>query len=223
MFKNHRKYQLLKWIAALEDGYSDLSTCPPTAPNLAYYLISDADYRTQAINEKFNRFRQSKKEVLTFIKNDISRRMQQYAPELFDQYAVRKTEENHITLSEGIETRKVTTTSYALSSRGRSALNSLEQTISDKQDLITTVNHKRARSRGQSVIFEIVDPRTKLKPEPFDELQNLDNPYDIQIDKFVIPHEGSYSWETQTVTVPHVKFQHSESDTLILPRDPDST
>lgn len=198
-FRTHRQYQLLAWIDALESGYrrrddpgslrSDDCDRPPTVPNLAYYLVTEGAYRRAAVIEQFGRraLRGSLDTGLfRHVKRDITRHLRQYNPGWFDDRSVRKSPENHVTIYEDIETRRVTTTAYPLSASGETRLERLAAAIEHKRDL------------PESGPALTVDGITRWE--------------DLEHDSFTVPVEQRVDWTVREYTVPRIRLIDTDRD-----------
>lgn len=214
-FRKHRKYQLLKWIEAFDQDIPDLSEYHPTASNLAYFLITETDYRQAKLEEEFQRreVRRPSKEVFQYVKRDLTRRFEQYNPNLFEKTTVSKTERNHKTLEKGLEDRKVSTTAYYLSETGENKLDWLSDRIAAKQNLVETQKTNYQLSDGLNKTKII----TVLKNTYVDYFE-YSKGEKIPIDKIEIPDLDSYFLSTDVKKVPRIAITDSESDTPTIDR-----
>lgn len=214
-FKNHIKFQIFAWIDAINRGYTGLSGDHATIPNLAYYLVTDGDYREERIGEEFLRsqYRRPTTDVIRFVKRDLSQRIQKYPPNLFSEEKIKKTESNHVTLQKGLEQRHVQTTAYALTANGKRELDRLRDSLELKQQLIEereTVSHQSGDVKWVTVEWKIKDEYTR-------EVHGHTNDDPIPVDKLEIPKKEIWGWETTSITVPHLQVYSSRNnDTPVL-------
>lgn len=224
-FRTHRMFQLLSWIDGLSRGYQapdnepqsadDLPINdphrPPTASNLAYYLLTDAEYNKDALEDRFWRWSlrgTPDKEVFEYVKGDLTRHLTQYPGDLFMIPSVRKTPVDHPTFEAGLESRQVKANGYYLTKRGRDRLVNLKETMQFKDDLMTTqtVHIDPTKSPSFKKGTHILDD------DAVDRINGNVDPEAIQMDSLKIPVEQRSKWKTKTYWLPHVDVVDSTRD-----------
>lgn len=216
-FRTHRLFQLLSWIDALSRGYeapdnrrrpAETSLIgephrPPTVSNLAYYLLTDAEYNKAALKDRFSsraiRGKPDKK-VFTDVKQDLTRHLAQYPGDLFTTKIVRKTAEDHPTFDAGLESRHVEAKAYYLTEHGRDRLTELTEVMQIKRDLITT--QKTTKGTYNPVTF--VKETRVLTEDALDRIVGEVDAKMIKTDSITVPVEQRWGWKTKTYWLPHV-------------------
>jgi hypothetical protein len=216
-FRTHRLYQLLNWIDALSRGYEAPdnrrrpaddaligdSHRPPTVSNLAYYLITDADYNKDTLEEKFSFLAlrgTPDKEVFTYVKRDLTRHLAQYPGDLLMTKSVKKGSGNHPTFDVGLESRRVEAKAYYLTTHGQNRLAELSDLIQFKRNLITSLQ----TGNSQQGPVKFVKEKDVLTD---DAIERIHEPVDtdaIETDSITILVEDRWEWKTATYTLPHV-------------------
>lgn len=224
-FRTHRLFQLLSWIDALSRGYAapDNRRAPsethligephrtPTISNLAYYLLTDAEYNKASIKDRFS-FRALRgtpdKKVFTDVKQDLTRHLTQYPGDLFTTKTVRKAEEDHPTFDAGLESRRVEAKAYYLTKHGQDRLADLTDIMQLKRDLMTTQQTNKVNNNSITVVKE-----THVLTE--DAVDRIDGEVDsktIKTDSITVPVEQRRGWETKTYRLPHVAVVDTTRD-----------
>lgn len=216
-FRTHRLFQLLSWIDALSRRYAspdsqrrpaetplkDESHRTPTISNLAYYLLTDAEYNEEALKDRFSHHAvrgTPDKEVFTDVKQDLTRHLAQYPGDLLRTKTVRKSAEDHPTFDAGLESRCVEAKAYYLTKRGQERLADLTDVMQLKRDLITTRTINKRRSG--STVFE--NKTHVLTEDAVDRIADEVGSRTIETDSITVPVEQRLYWETNTYRLPHV-------------------
>ncbi len=223
MFRTHRLYQLLSWIDALGRGYDaprysqdipedrvvDKVHHEPTASNIAYYLLHDGDYKQEPPIDRFASWdrRDVYKPVFTEVKNDVTRYLEQYPADLFSTESVRKTPDTHPALADGHESRRVKTTAYYLSARGRERLAQLQERMEYKRQLVTKNTFVTGLFENKIVISKDIS----VDPDAARPVAGLDDPETIEIDSVTVPI-ADRNWSTETYSLPHIAVRDASHD-----------
>lgn len=216
-FRTHRLFQLLTWIDALSRGYGapdnrrrpaddaliDDPHRPPTVSNLAYYLITDADYNKDTLEEQFSSgalWGTPDKEVFTYVKRDLTRHLAQYPGDLLMTKPVEKDSGNHPTFDAGLESRQVEAKAYYLTKRGEKRREELSDRIQFKRSLVTT--QVTSTRRQGSITYE--EQRYVLTDDAIDQINPTVDTKAIETDSITVLVEKRREWKTATYTLPHV-------------------
>lgn len=154
----HRKYQVLKWIDALERGYPGHDHYPPTASNLALHMI-EAGVREDALSNKFGWGALRKPynpEMVNYMKSYLQTVISRYEMRLFRLRDIVKSERNTYALEIGLEDEKMQSgyrvKAYFLSSRGRNEL-------ADLEDMARQHHEMTPRTYRQDSVDKLVLPK----------------------------------------------------------------
>lgn len=141
----HRKYQILKWIDALEDGYPGNGTYPPTISNLSLHMV-EAGVHEDALKAKFGRGAMIggySTELLNYMKSYLLTLMSNYQRYIFDEKKIAKRERWSYALQKGLESRSgFQVTRYKLSTRGRRELDELHD-MARRHHELTPMNYRQ--------------------------------------------------------------------------------
>lgn len=225
-FRNHRLHQVLSWVDALSRGYDtpdsrqvsaenpiwDGPHRTPTVSNLAYYLLTDAEYNQDTLKDQFSRHEvlgDPTKNMFKYVKQDITRHLTQYPSDLFTNKRVQKTPKNHPSFDDGFESRQVKAKAYYLTERGRNRLAELTDLIQFKSELVTTKQTKRSRDRRVS----LVNKEHCLTGEAIDHIVGEVSSKSVEIDLITVPVKERWDWELKTYTLPHISVVDRTRDT----------
>lgn len=224
-FRTHRLFQLLKWIDALSRGYEapnrrprpaetplkDESHRTPTISNLAYYLLTDAEYNKNTLEDRFSSHAlrgTPDKKVFNYIKQDLTRHLAQYPGDLFTTATVQKTTEDHPTFDAGLESRCVEAKAYYLTKHGRDRLADLTDVMQFKSDLITT----QRTTTGSSEPVTFVKETRVLTDDALDRIVGEVDSQTVKTDAITVPAEQRRRWEIKTYRLPHVAVVDAAQD-----------
>jgi hypothetical protein len=213
----HRIFQLLSWLDALSRGYEapdnrrrpaeeplrEDSHRPPTISNLAYYLLTHADYNEDALEEQFSSRALGgtpDKEVFVYVKRDLTRHLAQYPGDLFTTQSVQKSPGDHPTFDTGLESREVEAKAYYLTKHGQDRLADLTDVMQFKRDLITK---KETVTRRQGSVTYLKKTHV-LTEDAIERIQSEVDTKIIETDSITVPVEKRLQWETETYPLPHV-------------------
>jgi len=216
-FRTHRLYQLLSWIDALSRGYESPDNLHrpaddpiindphrmPTVSNLAYYLLTDADYNEKALQDKFSYHgprRTPDKEVFDYVKRDLTRHLAQYPGDLFKTKTVRKTAMDHLTFDDGLESRRVKAKAYYLSERGQTRLAELSGRMKFKRKFISKNKTIRINNEMRIIKNSNIDPTADTLGQKIDEIDSKS----IKTDSITVPTAQRFEWKTKTYELPHI-------------------
>ena len=225
MFRTHRLYQLLSWIDALSRGYDVLRYSQdipedrvvdkvhhePTASNIAYYLLHDGDYKEEPPIDRFASWegQDGYGPAFTEVKNDVTRYLEQYPADLFSTESVRKTPDTHPALADGHESRRVKTTAYYLSARGRERLAQLQERMEYKRQLVT----RNTSVTGRIGRVRVVSEDISVDPDAAHSVAGLDDSETVEIDSVTVPIAGR-NWSTKTYSLPHIAVRDASHDSV---------
>jgi len=147
------------------------------------------------------------------VKRDLTRQFEQYNPNLFEERTISKTKQNHKTLQEGLENRRVSTTAYYLTETGENKLDWLSNCINAKQNLIKTQKIEYHKSDN----VKRIKTKTVLKDRYIDHIE-FSKGEEIPVDKIIIPDPDFGMLSTAVKKVPHIEITDSESDTPTIDR-----
>lgn len=141
----HRKYQVLKWIEALEGGYPDgRSAYPPTLSNLTLHML-EADVRKDAMIRLYGRGALRKpynKRMVNYFKAYLNNLMGRYQRRLFNIRKMPKSERNTYAFEAGVERKKYhighKVKAYFLSTQGRRELDELHAMAQEHHEMTPT-------------------------------------------------------------------------------------
>ena len=155
----HRKYQVLKWIKALEEGYPGTGKYPPTISNLSLHMV-EAGVHEDALKAKFgNRafLGGYSKDMLNYMKSYLLTLMSNYQRYIFNEQEVIKRKGNSYALEKGLESRSgYKVTGYFLSTRGRRELKRLHEMARRHHELTPTTYR-------QDSVDELTLPKKKRR------------------------------------------------------------
>lgn len=232
-FRNHRLFQVLSWVDGLSRGYDaptnrqssaenpivDEPHRTPTVSNLAYYLLTDAKYNEDTLEDRFSSYAirgAPTKDMFNFVKQDLTRHLTQYPGDLFTTKTVRKTADDHPSFDDGFESRQVEAKAYYLTKHGQNRLAELTDVMQFKSELVTVVKTKE-NTNGQ---ITFVSKSHVLTYDAVDRIVGEISLNSIKTDSITVPDKQKLKWKTKTYGLPHVDVvDHTHDRTPIIYRD----